>query len=72
MKEAAELRDPTEHYHAQPLEVSPPPHSTALQYLSVFVLQHNKKTKDDGTFSEWKKICVQNSSFLQILSLAFK
>jgi hypothetical protein len=22
MKEAAELRDPTEHYHAQPLEVS--------------------------------------------------
>lgn len=24
MKEAAELRDPTEHYHAQPLEVSSP------------------------------------------------
>ena len=24
MKEAAELREPTEHYHAQPLEVRPP------------------------------------------------
>lgn len=30
MKEAAELREPTEHYHAQPLEVGP-----LLQYLTA-------------------------------------
>lgn len=33
MKEAAELRDPTEHYHAQPLEVSFPQDTTVIKYL---------------------------------------
>lgn len=33
MKEAAELRDPTEHYHAQPLEVSSPQDTTMLLYF---------------------------------------
>lgn len=48
MKEAAELRDPTEHYHAQPLEVSSPHTTTVLQYLYQITLaakvHHNTTT----------------------------
>jgi hypothetical protein len=35
MKEAAELKDPTDHYHAQPLEVSLPLSSSGSQDYSI-------------------------------------
>lgn len=38
MKEAAELRDPTEHYHAQPLEVRPCQCLVLLLEFNVIIL----------------------------------
>lgn len=42
MKEAAELKDPTDHYHAQPLEVSL--YLCLLRFLKLFftALSHYK------------------------------
>lgn len=47
MKEAAELRDPTEHYHAQPLDVSSPHHKLHLdvghESIETLGIQHLQK-----------------------------
>lgn len=54
MKEAAELRDPTEHYHAQPLEVSFIGNS-----IKAFVTSNTWSIVNESQFS-WQAFHILN------------